>query len=383
MLARPDPNTFELLPWRRRRRARRPACSATSRNLDGDAVRGRPALRAEAQPRPGPRARASRSSSAPEMEFFYFAVGRRRRRCRSTRAGYFDLTTLDVAERAAQADDPHARGDGHPGRVLVPRGRPEPARDRPALHRRADDGRQRHDVPARREGGRASSTACYATFMPKPIDRRVQGSGMHTHLSLFEGDVNAFHDPGDEYGLSKVGQALHRRAAAPRPRDHRGHQPVGELLQAARSPATRRRSTSAGPATTARRSCGCRSPKKGKAELDPHRVPRARPGVQPVPRVLGDARRRAQGHRGGLRAPARGDRQHLRADAPRSALAEGIGSLPQSLAEALDVMERLRARRRGARRARLRVVPPQQAAEWRDYKAQVTPFELDRYLATL
>ena len=36
---------------------------------------------------------------------------------------------------------------------------------------------------------------------------------MHTHLSLFEGDVNAFHDPGDEYGLSKVAQALHRRAA--------------------------------------------------------------------------------------------------------------------------------------------------------------------------
>ena len=27
---------------------------------------------------------------------------------------------------------------------------------------------------------------------------------MHTHVSLFEGDVNAFHDPGDEYGLSKV-----------------------------------------------------------------------------------------------------------------------------------------------------------------------------------
>src|SRR5260370_1267613 len=34
------------------------------------------------------------------------------------------------------------------------------------------------------------------------------GSGMHTHISLFEGDVNAFHDPGDEYGLSKVGKCF-------------------------------------------------------------------------------------------------------------------------------------------------------------------------------
>ena len=47
----------------------------------------------------------------------------------------------------------------------------------------------------------------YATFMPKPLPD-VQGSGMHTHLSLFEGDTNAFHDASNEYGLSKVGQAF-------------------------------------------------------------------------------------------------------------------------------------------------------------------------------
>ena len=41
--------------------------------------------------------------------------------------------------------------------------------------------------------------------MPKPIEGAF-GSGMHTHLSLFEGDVNAFHDPGDDFGLSKVGK---------------------------------------------------------------------------------------------------------------------------------------------------------------------------------
>jgi glutamine synthetase len=45
----------------------------------------------------------------------------------------------------------------------------------------------------------------YATFMPKPIEG-MQGSGLHTHLSLFEGERNAFFDPTDEYHLSKVGR---------------------------------------------------------------------------------------------------------------------------------------------------------------------------------
>jgi glutamine synthetase len=43
----------------------------------------------------------------------------------------------------------------------------------------------------------------YATFMPKPLSGRP-GSGMHTHMSLFEGDRNAFFAEGAQYQLSKV-----------------------------------------------------------------------------------------------------------------------------------------------------------------------------------
>ena len=43
----------------------------------------------------------------------------------------------------------------------------------------------------------------YATFMPKPFADHP-GSGMHTHLSLFEGDANAFHDPAGQFQLSKT-----------------------------------------------------------------------------------------------------------------------------------------------------------------------------------
>jgi glutamine synthetase len=45
----------------------------------------------------------------------------------------------------------------------------------------------------------------YATFMPKPLAGRP-GSGMHTHMSLFEGDTNAFFDPSGQYQLSTIGR---------------------------------------------------------------------------------------------------------------------------------------------------------------------------------
>jgi glutamine synthetase len=53
----------------------------------------------------------------------------------------------------------------------------------------------------------AAARGMYATFMPKP-STELPGSGMHTHMSLFEGDQNAFHDSSDEYHLSKVAKAF-------------------------------------------------------------------------------------------------------------------------------------------------------------------------------
>jgi glutamine synthetase len=45
----------------------------------------------------------------------------------------------------------------------------------------------------------------YATFMPKPMSDQP-GSGMHTHLSLFEGETNAFYEAGAQYQLSRTGR---------------------------------------------------------------------------------------------------------------------------------------------------------------------------------
>ncbi|MCT1424932.1 type I glutamate--ammonia ligase [Corynebacterium sanguinis] len=51
----------------------------------------------------------------------------------------------------------------------------------------------------------AEANGIHATFMPKPFADR-DGSAMHTHFSLFEGETNAFHDPDDEFSLSKTGR---------------------------------------------------------------------------------------------------------------------------------------------------------------------------------
>ena len=57
----------------------------------------------------------------------------------------------------------------------------------------------------------------YATFMPKPFTDHP-GSGMHTHVSLFEGDKNAFYEAGRGVPAVQDGPGVHRRAAAARRR---------------------------------------------------------------------------------------------------------------------------------------------------------------------
>ncbi len=46
-----------------------------------------------------------------------------------------------------------------------------------------------------------------ASFMPKPFGE-YPGSAMHTHMSLFEGEVNAFHSPDDPLQLSDVAKSF-------------------------------------------------------------------------------------------------------------------------------------------------------------------------------
>ena len=174
----------------------------------------------------------------------------------------------------------------------------------------------------------------YATFMPKPFTDHP-GSGMHTHLSLFEGDRNAFHEAGAPYQLSKVGRQFIAGLLRHARRDHRGHQPVGQLLQAALGRRRGAGATSAGGTTTARAlvRVPMYKPSKGQSTRVEVRVAGLAPATPTSPsrvllaaglkgieegyelpagrrgRRLGADRRRApgDGHRAAAARPCRGD----------------------------------------------------------------------------
>ena len=61
----------------------------------------------------------------------------------------------------------------------------------------------------------AARKGILAASMPKPLGG-VQGSGMHTHMSLFDGDSNAFYDDSDEYPPFPGCSPVHGRGPAPR-----------------------------------------------------------------------------------------------------------------------------------------------------------------------
>ena len=83
----------------------------------------------------------------------------------------------------------------------------------------------------------------------------------------------------------------------------------------------------------------------------------------------------------GYDAPRRGH-VNLFERSPRRTSAAGITDLPQSLSEALDAMEGSELVREALGEHIFEWFLRNKRAEWADYKAQVTPFELDRYLPT-
>ena len=220
----------------------------------------------------------------------------------------------------------------------------------------------------------------YATFMPKPFSDEP-GSAMHTHLSLFEGDQQRLPRPGRPVPPVQDGQVVHRRAAGPRRRDHRGHQPVGQLLQAAgrrrRGPVVHllgpQQPLGAGPRADVQAAEGQRHPGRGAL---------ARQRLQPVPRLRRAAGRRPQGHRGGVRAAAGCRGRRLGADR-RRAPRDGHRRAAQLLAEAISVMERSELVAETLGEHVFDFFLRNKRQEWEEYRRQVTPFELERYLPVL
>lgn len=202
MLAKPDPSTFAVLPWRTEQQVARMFCDIVT--PDGEAFNGDPRTVLK---------RNLESASemgytfyaAPELEFFYFEDAGPDPQVLD-RGGYFDLTPLDVAQeyrrKTINALEQLGIPIEHSHHEVAPSQHEIIARYTDALTMADNIMTSRLTVKEV-----ALQHGIYATFMPKPLED-YDGSGMHLHLSLFEGDVNAFHEPGTQGGLSKVGQAF-------------------------------------------------------------------------------------------------------------------------------------------------------------------------------
>jgi glutamine synthetase len=226
----------------------------------------------------------------------------------------------------------------------------------------------------------ASQHGILATFMPKPL-AGVQGSGMHTHLSLFDGDTNAFHDEADEYHLSETGwrfiAGLLTHASEITAITNQWVNSYKRLIVGHEAPVY---------VSWARnnRSALVRVPptKRGKKESTRIEYRAPDPAANPYLAFAAILAAGLAGVERGYPLPpeAAANLYELTAD---QRLAEGIPSLPSSLADALNSMEQSELMAETLGEHVFEWFIRNKRAEWVDYKAQVTPFELRRYLTSL
>jgi glutamine synthetase len=198
MIAKPDPTTFQLVPYRPSERpVARMFCDI--QNPDGSPYDG--------DPRYALKRMLKKVGDmgytfyvGPELEFFYFASDKSPE-CLD-RGGYFDGLPVDRATDLRRQTIFALQDMG----IRVEYSHHEVA---PSQHeidlRFAEALIMADNVMAYRTAVKeiARQNGVYATFMPKPIFGQ-NGSGMHTHQSLFKGTRNAFFDGRDRYNLSKM-----------------------------------------------------------------------------------------------------------------------------------------------------------------------------------
>jgi glutamine synthetase len=375
MLLLPDPNTFEQLPWRGGDDAPVARMFCDVSDLDGTPFAGDPrhVLR-----RTLDRARERGFSFyvGPDMEFFYFATPDGEEAPRPLDQGsYFDLTTADVASDLRKRTVLYLEQMGIPVRYS----HHEDAPSQQEIDLRYTDALTMADNVMTfklvvKEA--ALERKVHASFMPKPL-AGVQGSGMHTHLSLFEGDVNAFFDPGDEFHLSKVAKGFI----------------AGLLLHARELTAV----TNQWVNSYKRLVLGFEAPiyvawaRNNRSALV--RVPGAKKGKESSTRVefrspdpacnpyLAFSVMLAAGLKGieeGYELP-RELTANLYELTDEERMAEGVDALPTSLNDAVDTMERSELIAEAVGEHVFEWFIRNKRAEWAAYKRHVSAFEVERY----
>jgi glutamine synthetase len=376
MIAMPDPSTFAILPWR-------PAEQGVARMFCDIHTPERTPY--EGDPRYVLRRALKRAEDmgfdqfnvGPELEFFYF------RDSRSTEVldegGYFDLTTLD------------AGSDLRRETVL--------ALDQLGIHTEYahhEVGPSQHEIDMRYADALKMADDCmtyritvkeyamkyglHATFMPKPLFGE-NGSGMHTHQSLFRGEHNAFYDADDPNFLSDVGKAFiagqlrhAREICSIFAQWVNSYKRLVPGYEAPVYVAWSRRNRSALVRVP------LYHPGKERATRMELRCPD--PASNPYLTFAVLLQAGLEGIEHGYELPDPMDRNlyHLSPDERRRL---GIDQLPETLGEAIELTSQseLALRTLGEHMFNRYIEIKRQ--EWDDYRVQVTPWELERYLPVL
>ena len=375
MIAMPDPTTFRVLPWR-------PTEYGVAR-MFCDVLRpgGEPF---EGDPRHILQRNVKKAADmgftyyvGPELEYFYF------RNSEGTefldRGGYFDMTTLDLAVDLRRQTVLQLEEMG----ISVEYSHHEVAYSQHEVDMKYTDALSMADNVMTYKAvvkQVALENGVYATFMPKPVFG-MNGSGMHVHQSLFKGKQNAFFDPKDPYHLSKTGR--HYIAGLLK------HGP--EITAVTCQWVNSYKRLVPGYEAPAYLSWGTRN----RSALV--RVPEYKPGKEQATR----AEYRSPDPAGNpyltfsvmLAAGLKGIQEEYELPPPveddvfklteEERAERGIATLPGSLGEATDLMEHSEVVRECLGEHTFESFIRNKKAEWDDYRAQVTAYEIEKYLPNL
>lgn len=378
VLAIPDPNTFEVLPWGDPK-ATEARVFCDIHHLDGTPFHGDPrqVLRRQLD--------AAHDMGytffvAPDIEFFYFATPERGQTpVPLDEGGFFDLTTTDVA-----------------GSLRKQTIRTLETMSIPVEYSFHEDAPSQHEIDLRHTDALtmadsimtfrlvvkevAAANGVHATFMPKPLEG-VQGSGMHVHLSLFQGEDNAFYDAEDPNNLSPVAKSfmagLLRHAAEITAITNQTVNSYKRLVPGFEAPVhvSWARNNRSGLIRVP-------IPKRGNPSATRIEYRSPDPACNPYLAFAVLLAAGMQGVKEGYELAPEADANLFEmSDADLAKL--GIDQLPQSLSDSLKVMERSTLVQEALGEHIFEWFLRNKRSEWRAYKTHVSAFEIDRYLKAL
>jgi len=382
MLAIPDASTFQILPWRPESQGvARMFCDIVTPDGEPFAADPRQVLKRVLR-------RASDMGFTfyvhPEMEFFLFADSKEPTPLDA--GSYFDMTPLDVQQDTRRQAITTLEQMG----ISVEFSHHEVA---PSQHeidlRYADALTMADNIMTFRLVVKetALQRGVFASFMPKPLADHW-GNAMHVHLSLFEGDTNAFYDASDPYRLSPIARAFTAGLLA-HARETAGI--TNQWVNSYKRLATRM----GGPFPSgeapvfvswgrSNRSALVRIPmykpnKAGSTRVE-YRAPD--PACNPYLAFAVILAAGLDGIEKGMVLPPESEDNTFELTAAERA-ANGMERLPESLGEAIELMEGSELVADTLGEHLFRHLLANKRREWAEYSAHVTRFEVERYLPLL